>query len=161
MKTSTYKSSILISSTVALPLLLAMPVAHADFGLTLGADNQSQRYDNTKNDATALLGVEYRGKNFNIDRKGISYDLTDSENFTKKYAIEAILKSKNRGYEADDGRTFTGMDDRDDSVDIGARAVAKTNYGPVILEMTRDLNASKGYEADLRLDCTTHCTLDR
>ena len=128
-----------------------MPVAHADFGLTLGADNQNKRYKNPKDDAKAVLGVEYRGKNLNIDRKAISYDFTNSENYTKGYAIEAILKDKNRGFEAKDRKLFTGMDDRNPSIDVGARGVVKTKYGPVIMEMTRDVNASKGYEADLRL----------
>ena len=136
---------------IVLPILFAMPIAQADFGLTLEADNQHSRYKDPKDDAKLLLGIEYRGKNLNIDKKAVSYDFTNSEIEGKNYAIEAILKSNNRGFEAKDRALFAGMDERDTSIDVGVRGIYKTDFGPVIVEMTRDVNASKGYEADLRL----------
>lgn len=129
-----------------LPLISVMTIAEADWGITLGADNEIKRYEDVKNDASLLLGIEYRGENLNIDKEAISYDFTHS----KAYAIEAIAKSNNRGFEASDGKLFKDMKDRDSSIDIGVRGIIRSTYGPALVEVTRDVNASKGYEADLR-----------
>ena len=145
-KNTINKSKILL----ILPLLLVTSVAQADWGISLDAENQHNRYKDAKDDANALFGFEYRGKNFNADKKAWSYDFTNSESEKKNYAIEAILKNNNQGYEAKDRSLFAGMDERDPSLDVGVRGIYKTDFGPVVVEMTRDVNASKGYEADLR-----------
>lgn len=129
-----------------LPILSLMTSVQADWGITLGADNEIKRYEDVKNDASLLLGVEYRGENFNIDKEAISYNFAHS----KSYTIEAIAKTNNRGFKASDGKLFTGMKDRDTSIDVGIRGIIRSTYGPAIVEVTRDVNASKGYEADLR-----------
>jgi len=143
MKNITKKSSILL----AFHLLLAMPVAQADWGVSVGANNSQERYKDPKAAAIADFEIEYRGEKFNVDRNAVSYDFTNS----KQYAIEAILKNNIRGFDADDHKSFNGLKDRDDSIDVGVRGIYNTGFGPVILEMTRDVNASKGYGADLRI----------
>ena len=42
------------------------------------------------------------------------------------------------------------MGKRKASLDLGARAILKTKYGPLKLEATRDVYASKGISADLK-----------
>lgn len=120
--------------------------AHADFGVSVGAGN-AEEYKGLDDEARILLGLEYRGDKFNMGKGGISYDFTDSN----KYAVEALISSKNSGYEDKDSKTLKGMDDRDPSIDIGGRVIVDTGLGPAVIELTKDVNASKGYEAGIKL----------
>ncbi len=132
-------------------LLLAISLgfgttANADFGIRADVEN-IRDYKDSKHDAQVLLGLEYRGEKFNMDRTGISYDFTDSN----KYAVEALLTSKNSGYSAKDNKIFKGMDDRDVSIDVGGRVIVDTGVGPVVVDATRDINGSKGFEAGIKV----------
>jgi len=142
MKITTRRKTLLVTAS----LMTLVSSVQADVGITIGADNEINRYEDVKNDASLLAGIEYRGEKFNIDKEAVSYDFTNSES----YAIEAIVKQNNRGFKASDGNLFKGLSKRHDSIDIGARGIIRSTYGPAIIEVTRDVNASKGYEADLR-----------
>ena len=152
MKTKRVNSAVRSSKRLLLsvPLILMMPIAHADWGATLELDNEVDRYkkDRRSNNTASLgLGVEYRGEKFNIDSDTISYDFSNKE----KYAIEVILKTKNRGFEASDRKIFAGLSERRDSIDVGARGIVNTKLGPIVMDVTRDLHASKGHDVDIRL----------
>lgn len=120
-------------------------MAHADFGIRAGVANTND-YKNLDHDVSVLVGLEYRGEKFNISKEGISYDFTNSN----KYAIEALLTSKNSGHEDKDSKTFKDMDDRNPSLDIGGRVIVDTGIGPAVFDVTKDVNASKGYEAGIK-----------
>ncbi len=132
-------------------LVLAMTIgfsatAQADIGVSLKAATNNE-YKNLEDDAIALLGLEYRGEKFNLGKDGISYDFTNSND----YAVEAFLTSKNYGYEAKDSKTFKGMDDRRVSVDLGGRLIMDSGVGPIVFDITKDVNLSKGFEAGLKV----------
>ncbi|MEB8433954.1 MipA/OmpV family protein [Cocleimonas sp. KMM 6892] len=120
--------------------------ASADWGVSLNVDNEIGRYKQKDTDAFASLGLQYRGEKFNIDNKALSYSLLE----TDKYAVEIIGKSNNGAIDPKDLKFFKGMDKRKASLDLGARAMLKTKYGPLALEATRDVYASKGFSADLK-----------
>ncbi len=121
-------------------------VAQADFGIVANAANNND-YKNPDDDISLLLGVEYRGEKFNVSHGVISYDFSHS----KKYGVEALLASKNIGYDAKDSKTFTGMDDRDVSIDVGGRLIIDTGALPVTFDVSKDINSSKGYDAGLKV----------
>ncbi len=120
--------------------------AYADFGLSANVATEDD-YKNLDNKAGLSLGVEYRGDKFNIGKDGISYEFIH----TDKYAVEALATSNNYGFEAKDGKSFTGMDKRKISIDLGGRVIVNTGIGPVTIHATKDVHASKGYEAGIKV----------
>ena len=135
-------------SIAAVSFALLSPVAvNADWGITLGADNKEKQYKNTKDDLRALLNLQYRGDKFNIDSEAISYDFTNSNN----YAFEVIAKGHNRGFKAKDNKTFKGMKERKGSFDLGARVILDTGLGPFVIDASKDVASSKGYQAEIKL----------
>lgn len=143
-KNSLQKNAVQILTVVITLGLTA--AAQADFGIRANGANNND-YKNPDDDVSVLLGVEYRGEKFNVSHDAISYDFSHS----KKYGVEALLASKNAGYDAKDSKTFTGMDDRDVSVDVGGRLIIDTGALPVTFDVTKDVNSSKGYEAGLKV----------
>lgn len=125
--------------------------AHADFGISVGVTNSNNEYKKSKKkkvELDALLGLQYRGEKFNMDKGVISYDFTDSN----KYGLEVIATSRNGGFKAKDSNTFKGMKERDGSLDIGGRAIIDTGFlGSVVIDVTKDFNKSKGFEAGVKL----------
>lgn len=142
------KSLLIVTASIA---LFSSP-AYADWGVGINANNDIMKYkDGDDKDSNlrleALLNLQYRGDKFNID-KGLSYDFTNSN----KYAVEAFITAKNRGFVAKDNKTFIGMSDRKTSIDVGGRVIADTGViGPVVIDVTKDVHASKGYEANIKL----------
>lgn len=133
-------------------LSLGVPaVAHADFGLSLGASgshNEYKKSNKEKAELDVLLGLEYRGEKFNMDKGVMSYDFTDSN----KYGLEVIVTSKNEGFDAKDRDIFKGMKDRNASVDIGGRAIIDTGVlGSAVIDVTKDFSRNKGFEAGVKL----------
>ena len=120
--------------------------AYADFGISANVANEND-YKDLDDKASLSLGIEYRGDNFNMGKDGISYEFIDAG----KYTVELLATSKNHGFEAKDGKNFTGMDKRKTSIDLGGRVIVNTGIGPVTLDATRDVNASKGYEAGIKV----------
>lgn len=120
--------------------------AYADFGLNANVANVDG-YKDLDDKASLSLGVEYRGDKFNMGKDGISYAFIHADN----YAVEALATSKNYGFEAKDGKNFTGMDKRKTSIDLGGRVIVKTGIGPVTIDVTKDVHASKGYEAGIKV----------
>jgi len=137
------------AASVATLLLssLMSSYALADFGIGAGASTQNG-YKDLDDKGMLSLGIEYRGDKFNMGKDGISYDFTNSN----KYATEVFLTSKNWGYEAKDSKkTFSGMDKRKPSIDIGGRVIVDTGVGPAVFEATKDIHKSKGFEVGLKL----------
>ncbi len=138
---------------VAISFSLLSPAVYADWGvgIDLNAHKKNMPYKDAEKNAievNAFLDIlKYRGEKFNID-DGISYDFTNSND----YAIELFATSKNRGFEAKDHKTFTGMTDRKDSIDLGVRAIVNTGpLGTAVVNITKDVHASKGVEATIKL----------
>ena len=127
--------------------LLASSCAFADFGVSAGG-LKTQHYKDLDDKSVLFLSPEYRGDKFNFSGKdGISYDFTNSN----KFAVEALLASKNNGYKAKDSKSFKGMDKRRPSIDVGGRLIAETPIGPAVFDATKDVYKSKGYEVGLKL----------
>lgn len=131
---------------LAVSLVALSPIAHADWGVGLGVDNHDKQYKDIKHDVRVLTNIQYRGEKFNIG-DGLSYDFSPSN----KYAVEAYVTSKNSGFEASDGKAFKGLSEREPSLDIGLRGIMETGIGPVVVEATKDVNSSKGYQAEIKL----------
>lgn len=137
-----------ISLATSLMLALSLPtIAQADWGVGFDVSNQGQRYKNAKEKTWGLLNFQYRGEKLNIGHQGISYEFSNNE----KYAIEALLASNNYGYEDNDSKILKGMDKRDASIDLGGRVIINTAVGPAVFSATKDVNSSKGYEAEFKL----------
>ena len=132
---------------LAISMTLVSGASHADWGLRLGTDNHHQKYNTKKNKYDGLIGLEYRGDKFNASKNGLSYDFSNSE----KHAIELSLSTHHDGFKAGDDDLFKGMSKRKTSVDIGGRVIINTGLGSAVVNASRDVNASKGYEAGIKL----------
>lgn len=116
-------------------------------GISAHLNNKPSIYNTSDNIRSLGLSLQYRGEKFNIDDESISYKLTDSE----KFQFEVLGKVENVSHDSSDDKLFKGMENRDPSLDLGARAAMKTQYGLVSLEATGDVtNTHNGYAADLR-----------
>lgn len=120
--------------------------AYADFGISASVANEND-YKDLDDKASLLLGIEYRGDKFNMGKDGISYEFIHAD----KFAVEALATSKHFGYRAKDSKNFAGMDERKTSIDVGARVIVDTGIVPVTIDATKDLHASKGYEANIKV----------
>jgi len=137
----------LATTAIATSLILLSPIVQAEWGIGLNAGAGSEVYKNEKNRQLSL-GINYRGKNFNIDKGIMSYDLANSSD----YALEIMATSKNGGFKSKDNNVFKGMSKRKSSIDIGVRAIIETGIiGPATIDVTRDIHASKGFEANIKL----------
>ncbi len=133
---------------IAVSLSLLTSASYADWGLRLGTDNHHKEYNTKKNRYDGLVGLQYRGNKFNASKSGLSYDFTNSE----KQAAEVLLRIKHDGFKSSDDALFKGMSKRKASLDIGGRAIVNTGVlGNAVVEVTRDVNASKGFEAGVKL----------
>ena len=136
-----------MSVIIALSSCLLPATSYADWGATLSTDNQYQEYKTKNVDPSALISPQYRGDKLNIDHD-VSYKLNQSDN----YSVEVLLDSKHTGFKAKDDPLFTGMKERETSVDIGARAIFDTGFlGKAAVDITKDVNASKGIEANIKV----------
>ena len=136
-------------SIMAVSISLFSPLACADWGVGLRVDNEGMQYEDKSSDIelAAFLHLQYQGDKFNISKEGLSYKLLT----TDQYAIEAIAASKNRGFEADDNKTFKGMAERNPSIDLGARVIVETGFlGTAVLNVTKDVHNSKGIDAEIK-----------
>ncbi len=136
-------------SIMAVTISLLSPLACADWGVGLGIDNEGMQYEDKSSDIefTAFFNLQYQGKKFNADKETLSYKLLK----TDQYAVEVIAASKNRGFEADDNKTFKGMAERDPSIDVGGRVIVETGFlGTAVLNVTKDVHSSKGIDAGIK-----------
>ncbi len=145
MKINNHK--LLATTAIAISFGLLTSVASADWGVGIAAGGGNKVYKNESNKRIGI-GINYRGENFNIDKGTMSYDLTNSNG----YALEVIATSNNGGFESKDNKTFKGMGKRKTSIDIGGRAIIDTGImGTGVIEVTKDVHASKGFEANIKL----------
>lgn len=134
----------------AISISLISSVAHADWSIGIGVDNEAMRYEDKKNDVdlTALFDIQYRGDKFNIEKDTLSYEFTHSD----KFAAEVIATVKNRGFKASDNNTFKGMSKRETSFDLGGRVIVETGLlGLAAIDITKDIGKSEGLEATIKL----------
>ena len=148
MEVSNLKNIPLLVTAISLTLFTTN--VYSDWGVGIGVGNQSNEYIDKKDDIeiSALIGLRYQGEKFNMGKDGVSYDFSNTE----KYTIELLLDTNNFGYEAKNSATFTGMDERKTSIDVGGRVIVDTGFiGNAVLEVTKDIHASKGYEANIKI----------
>lgn len=116
-------------------------------GMGINLNNKLDIYNNADSDASSGIHFQYRGERLNIDEETVAYKLSDTE----KYQIEIMARTENRGLEDDDLTDFTGLTERDQSLDAGFRAGMKTRYGLLSVEATGDISGThNGQEFDLR-----------
>ena len=128
-------------------MLAVISPSYADFGIVAGV-GKNNGYKDLDSSTQGGIGFQYRGEKFNAAPfDGMSYDFTNSN----KYAVEALLTSKNGGYKAKDSTALKGMGKKHPSIDIGGRVIMDTGYGNAVFDLTKDVNASKGVEAQLKL----------
>ena len=138
----------LITTLLAIGSTSSLPsIAYADWGAGIGLNNELMRYEDDDINLTALLNIKYQGERANLDKDGLSYEFIKGE----KYAVEVLATSKNQGYEARDINVLKGMKDRDASVDLGGRVIIKTGLGSAVVDVTKDVNQSKGIDASIKL----------
>lgn len=137
----------LITTLIAIGSLSSLSVVYADWGAGIGTNNELMRYEDNDINLTALLNIKYQGKRANLDKDGLSYEFIKGD----KYAVEVLATSKNQGYQARDINVLKGMKDREASVDLGGRIIVKTGLGAAVVDVTKDVNRSKGIEASIKL----------
>ncbi len=153
MKSTNHHSSTLLTRSMliaAVSFSLLPSISYADFGVGLSIDNDLMQYKDKDDDInlTALFNLQYQGEKFNLNKDAMSYDVYSGE----KYAVEVIAATKNRGFRAKDNKTFEGMAERDPSLDLGGRVIFDTgSIGTLVVDVTKDVNESKGIEAGIKL----------
>ncbi len=117
------------------------------FGIGVKVENDAQHYKQFDNDAYILVFPQYRGEKLNMNYNSLSYSVIK----TGEYNFELLGKSLYYGYENSDSPRLEGMKDRDASIEAGARASLKTDYGLLSLHALTDmLRNHNGQEVELR-----------
>lgn len=108
-------------------------------------------YKGIDSDIMVLPAVGYRGEKLNILGPRISYQLFKINNIE----VNTLLQYRFAGYDASDSSFFTGMEDRDSSLDIGVSASYKKNDWSSSSNVLFDtLGRSNGSELSTRLGKT-------
>ncbi len=147
---NTYLKQISVITFMSSFVAVSITPAYADWGVGLNVNNRFMQYKHKKDKVIIkdVFDIQYRGAKFNLDNSGASYDFTNSNN----YGVELILAQKNLGFKKKDFAVFKGMDDRKESIDLGLRLIADTGVlSSAVFEITRDVYASKGVEASLKI----------
>jgi outer membrane protein len=90
--------------------------AEGNFGVGLGLFNGSTEYKDIDTEVYVLPVLMYEGENFSLSPTRAEYHVE----FNSNMWVSAIGALRLQGYQADDHKTFKGMDDRDIGIDLGA-----------------------------------------
>lgn len=130
-------------------------LASAEWGVGIGLDNYDDIYQDYKDDARLTLDISHRGERFNMYKNQASFRFID----TPSWGIEAygLIDS---GYETKDkdsrlSEVLLGMEEREAALNLGSRAVFKTEAGDIIsLALAADVtNRHRGQSVELCFGC--------
>ena len=138
----------LFLTTTAIVLMSNSILAQAgDVSLGLGAVTFESPYKDFKDDSAAFLIAEYQGENFSIGTDGIGYRLIGDDE--SPISLHAILSSTGSGFDSGDSTFFTGMAERDSSIDLGLSVDYQLGDGVLSASWLHDISGShKGFVAD-------------
>lgn len=138
---------LIISSAIA-SIFAASTAMAGDFTVVGGVATFETPYKDFKDDTSLYLDARYKEGNFSIDERGINYRLVGSDNTPLN--VHATLTSAGNGYDAGDSTVFTGMEERDASLDLGLSADYTLGEGQVKATLVHDISgAHEGFVADV------------
>lgn len=126
-----------LSLATVLAVNLLGSVAHAQWGIGAEALNPLSQYKGVSNKIAILPDILYREDNKQLEKNRFSYGLA--------------ISSKNAGFKSKDDKVFKGMKTRKDSLDLGVQVIIDTPFVPLTVEITNDLDASKSYQASVKI----------
>lgn len=141
--------NLLLMSAAGITLLVNSAVAEAG-EITLGAGVASFEtgYKDFKDDNGGFIFAEYSGDNFSIGSHGLGYRLLGDED--SPLNIYANLGSVGDGFDQNDSTHFSGMAERDSSIDLGLIVDYQIGNGFISGSFMHDVSgAHEGFVADL------------
>ncbi|BBB25904.1 MipA/OmpV family protein [Amphritea japonica] len=126
----------------------ALSVAAGEFTIGAGGSVFKSPYKDFKDDSAPLLFVEYQGEDLSVGLDGISYRVMGNDN--SPLSLYATLASVGEGFDSGDSTFFSGMSDRDTSVDLGVTAAYQIGEGAVSGSLLHDVSDThNGFVADV------------
>lgn len=126
----------------------ALSASAGDFTIGAGGSVFKSPYKDFKDDSAPLLFVEYQGEDLSVGMEGISYRVLGNDE--SPLSLYATLASVGEGFDSNDSKFFSGMSDRDMSVDLGMTAVYQIGQGAVSGSLLHDVSDThKGFVADV------------
>lgn len=124
-------------------------VQAGEFTLGAGAVAFKSPYKDFKDNSAPMIFAEYEGENFVIGSTGAHYRVMGSDD--TPLSLFATLSSVGSGFKAKDSTYFTGMEDRDSSIDLGMTAIYRVgDAGEISASLLHDVSgAYKGFFADV------------
>ncbi|OMH26588.1 MipA/OmpV family protein [Motiliproteus sp. MSK22-1] len=139
--------NVLLTATAIALISNGMLAQAGDVSLGLGAVTFESPYKDFKDDNAAFLIAEYQGEDFSIGTEGLNYRIIgDDESPINLYAT---LTSTGSGFDSGDSTFFTGMAERDTSIDLGLSISYQLGNGTLNAAWLHDISGShKGFVAD-------------
>jgi len=143
----------LISSGLLLPVAALADQAGTakprGIGIGLNIDNSPEAYQALDNEYKGVITPLYQGQRFNMDGESITYRIVGND----KLWVEALGKAQRGGFEKDNYSEMTGLKDRKESFNVGARV----HYGNFRLDATTDASSKhKGHEVSVHYGEAKH-----
>jgi len=137
-----------IMGLTLVPMLLSTQLFAGEFTLGLGAYTAKSEYKDLKNSSGAVPLIEYQGDGWSVSPGGLSVDLLGDEDAPLK--VSAILESGGSEMDASDSKSFSGVKDRDASIDLGLQMSYAVGAGSIDGTLTGDVSSThKGYGLDV------------
>ena len=142
------KHSLLALSATAILLGNSVSVQAGEFTLGAGAATFKAPYTGFKDDSAGLLFAEYAGEDLTIGTEGIDYRLLGDDE--SPWNLSATLTSVGMGFDSGDSAFFTGMADRDTSIDLGVSVDYQLGSGFIGATLVHDISSThEGFVAEL------------
>lgn len=140
------KKLIIVSTLTS--LFAASAAMAGDLTVVGGVATFESPYKNFDDDTAVYLDARYKEGDFSIDERGLNYRVLGTDDTPLN--IHATLTSAGDGYDTDDSTVFTGMDERDGSLDLGVSADYALGDGQVKATLVHDItNNHEGFVADV------------
>jgi outer membrane protein len=139
---------LMISILASLPILMGALAQAGEFTLGAGVYSSKPAYTDFKDTYGPLPIINYQGEGWSVGALGASIDLLSNEN--SPLALSVVLASNGDGFDDGDSKVFSGMKERDNSVDLGLAIDYKLKMGSIGVSLMGDVSSThKGYVFDI------------
>lgn len=127
--------SVVIFATVFFPLNVCIAEEPSDLSMGGGIAVSEKPYRGVDSDTTFIPFIDYQRDNLFLRGTKAGYQIHKDE----KIKLSAIMQWRFDGYEEDDSRFLSGMDDRDMTLDAGLELNYMADFGTIGLSWVADI----------------------
>lgn len=140
------KAQALILATLTATAIAPASANEFRWGVGLGSIVEDSGYKGVSSETNLLPILYIETERFRLAGPSAEFDLYSGSDF----GFSLIGQYRADGYEKGDGDIFAGMQDRDDSFDLGFEVEYETDFGDFELGLLSDVSGThKGHEASL------------